>query len=64
MPGFSKLTTAGVTGTAIYYQDLKALEKTAAVLGRNEESQAYAEQAERVRDDVQREVLRCGAARL
>ena len=23
--GFSKLTTAGVTGTAIYYQDLKAL---------------------------------------
>jgi hypothetical protein len=49
--GFSKLTTAGVTGTAIYYQDLKALEKTAAVLGRNEESQAYAEQAARVRED-------------
>jgi len=47
--GFSKLTTAGVTGTAIYYQDLKALEKTAAVLGRNEESRAYAEQAARVR---------------
>ena len=35
--GFSKLTTAGVTGTAIYYQDLKALEKTAAVLGRNQD---------------------------
>jgi hypothetical protein len=48
--GFSKLTTAGVTGTAIYYQDLKALEKTAAALGRNEESQAYAEQAARVRE--------------
>ena len=49
--GFSKLTTAGVTGTAIYYQDLKALADTAAVLGRTEESSAYAEQAERVRED-------------
>jgi hypothetical protein len=49
--GFSKLTTAGVTGTAVYYQDLKALEKTAAVLGRSQESQAYAQQAERVRED-------------
>lgn len=48
--GFSKLTTAGVTGTAIYYQDLMALEQTAAVLGRNEESRAYAEQAARVRE--------------
>lgn len=47
--GFSKLTTAGVTGTATYYQDLIALERTAAVLGRSEESQAFAEQAERVR---------------
>jgi alpha-L-rhamnosidase len=49
--GFSKLTTAGVTGTAIYYQDLKALEKTAAVLGRNQDSAAYADQAASVRDD-------------
>ena len=48
--GFSKLTTAGVTGTAIYYQDLKALEKTAAALGRNQESAAYADQAARVRE--------------
>ncbi len=48
--GFSKLTTAGVTGTAIYYQDLRALEKTASVLGRNQDSQAYAEQAARVRE--------------
>ena len=48
--GFSKLTTAGVTGTAIYYQDLKALEQTAAVLGRRDDSQAYVEQAARVRE--------------
>ncbi len=39
-----------MTGTAIYYQDLKALEKTAAVLGRNQESAAYADQAARVRE--------------
>ncbi len=50
-PGFSKLTTAGVTGTAIYYQDLIALEKTAAVLGMKIESEAYAQQAENVRAD-------------
>jgi hypothetical protein len=48
--GVSQLTTAGVTGTAIYYQDLKTLEETAAVLGRNEDSQAYAEQAAHVRE--------------
>ena len=49
-PGISKLTTAGVTGTVMYYQDLKALEKTAAVLGRNDESEAYAQQAAHIRD--------------
>jgi len=49
-PGISKLTTAGVTGTVMYYQDLKALEKTAAVLGRNDESEAYALQAAHIRD--------------
>ncbi|MGB0081329.1 MAG: family 78 glycoside hydrolase catalytic domain, partial [Terracidiphilus sp.] len=48
--GFSKLTTAGVTGTAIYYQDLKALENTAAALGKSEDSEAYAEQAAHVRE--------------
>ncbi len=50
-PGFSKLTTVGVTGTAIYYQDLKTLEKAAAVLGMKIESQAYARQAENVQAD-------------
>ncbi|MGA3129816.1 MAG: family 78 glycoside hydrolase catalytic domain [Terracidiphilus sp.] len=47
--GVSQLTTAGVTGTAIYYQDLKSLEQTAAVLGRDEDSEAYAKQAALVR---------------
>ncbi|MGO8759202.1 MAG: family 78 glycoside hydrolase catalytic domain [Terracidiphilus sp.] len=49
-PGFSKLTTAGVTATAIYFEDLKALEQTAAVLGRTEESRDYAEKAAAVRE--------------
>ena len=38
-PGLSQLTTAGVTATAIYYQDLKVMEKTAALLGRKDESE-------------------------
>jgi hypothetical protein len=49
-PGISKLTTAGVTATAIDYQDLKVMEKTAALLGFAEDSRNYARQAEEVRD--------------
>jgi len=48
-PGFSKLTTAGVTGTAIYYQDLKALQATAAALGKTDEGQEFEKQAASVR---------------
>ncbi|MGA2889069.1 MAG: family 78 glycoside hydrolase catalytic domain, partial [Terracidiphilus sp.] len=48
-PGLSKLTTAGVTATAIYYQDLRVTEKTAALLGMSEESRGYREQADLVR---------------
>jgi hypothetical protein len=48
-PGVSQLTTAGVTGTATYYQDLRVMEKTAALLGHKEESAGYARRAEEVR---------------
>ena len=48
-PGFSKLTTAGVTGTAIFYQDLKVMEETAALLGKKDASDDYARQAESVK---------------
>jgi alpha-L-rhamnosidase len=48
-PGFSKLTTAGVTGTAIYYQDLRVMQKTAALIGKNDESAEYARQAASVK---------------
>lgn len=49
-PGYSKLTTLGLTATAIYYQDLRVLERTAALLGQHDESAQYGRQAEHVRD--------------
>jgi len=48
-PGFSKLTTSGVTATAIYFQDLVVLEKTTALLGQLNESEQYRQRAESVR---------------
>jgi alpha-L-rhamnosidase len=50
-PGVSKLTTSGVTATAIYYQDLRVLERTLALAGRRDESQTYAQKAVAVRKD-------------
>src|SRR5581483_7293642 len=50
-PGVSKLTTPGVTATAVYYQDLRVVEKTLALAGREEESHAYAAKADAVRRD-------------
>jgi hypothetical protein len=49
-PGVSKLTTPGLTATAIEYQDLRALEKIAAVLGKSGDSLSYGKQADAVRD--------------
>jgi hypothetical protein len=48
-PGVSKLTTLGLTATAIEYQDLKVLEKTAALLGKSGDSESYRKQAEAVK---------------
>lgn len=48
-PGVSKLTTLGLTATAIDYQDLRVMEKTAALLGKTADSLAYRKQAEAVR---------------
>lgn len=49
-PGcFSKLTSPGVTATAIYYQDLKVMQQIAALLGQTAESGSYKIQAEQVR---------------
>ena len=48
-PGVSKLTTPGVTATAIYYQDLRVLQETTALLGKDGESREYAQKADTVR---------------
>src|ERR1035437_3992806 len=47
-PGVSKLTTAGLTATAIYYQDLIVLAKTLARAGRNQDSGVYTDKAQEV----------------
>jgi alpha-L-rhamnosidase len=50
-PGVSKLTSPGFTPTAIYYQDLRVLQRTLAMAGKNDESRSYAEMADAVRHD-------------
>jgi hypothetical protein len=49
-PGYSKLTSAGVTATAIYFQDLRVLEAIAALAGKSDESHQYEQKAEAVRE--------------
>jgi len=49
-PGVSQLTPMGVTGTAIYYYDLKILEKTATLLGKKADAMAYAKLAHEVKN--------------
>jgi len=49
-PGVSQLTPMGVTGTAIYYYDLKILEKMATLLGKKADAIAYAKLAVEVKN--------------
>lgn len=48
-PGVSQLTPMGVTGTAIYYYDLKILEKIAFQLGKSADALEYSNLAIKVR---------------
>ncbi|TCC90028.1 alpha-L-rhamnosidase [Pedobacter frigiditerrae] len=48
-PGVSQLTPMGVTGTAIYYYDLKILEKIANLIGKPQDAIAYKNLAVEVR---------------
>jgi alpha-L-rhamnosidase len=59
-PGYSKLTTAGLTATAIYYQDIRALQKAAALLGKTDESRQYARQADEVRNSFNARFFHAG----
>ena len=44
-PGESKLTSKGLTATAIYYQDLVILKESAALLGKDDEARQFEQQA-------------------
>ena len=48
-PGFAQLTPVSLTATATYYYDLKLLSEMAELLGKTNEENNYAEQAELVR---------------
>jgi hypothetical protein len=49
-PGRSQLTSAGVTATAIYYQELMAMGVIAGTLERYDEAQEYTSEAKEVKD--------------
>ncbi len=48
-PGESQLTSKGLTATAVYYQDLRVLERAAGLMGRVEEAGRWAALSEEVR---------------
>jgi hypothetical protein len=48
-PGVSQLTTPGVTGTAIYYQELTAMAKIAVLVGHPADAAGYSEEAVEVK---------------
>lgn len=48
-PGYSQLTTRGLTPTAIYYRDLQILAMTAAILGKEQDREKYERLAEEVK---------------
>lgn len=53
-PGTANLTSIGVTATAIYYQDLRVVERVMALAGDDAESCRYGAIADRVRDAFNR----------
>lgn len=53
-PGVAQLTTAGLTATAIYYQDLTVLARVLELAGDQAASRHYAEQAASVREAFNR----------
>jgi len=48
-PGESKLTSKGLTSTAVYYQDIAVLKDAAALLGKADEARRFDEQARAVK---------------
>jgi alpha-L-rhamnosidase len=60
-PGESKLTTRGLTATAIYYQDLEALHDISAVLGHPDLAREYAGRAAAVRASFNKKMFHAGS---
>jgi hypothetical protein len=48
-PGFSKRTTLGLTATAMFFDDLRVMQRCAALLGRDDDAKRYTALAEQVR---------------
>ena len=48
-PGYSQLTTNGVTATATYYRNVKILEQTARLLGKTTDAKQYAALADTIK---------------
>ncbi|MCL5281739.1 MAG: family 78 glycoside hydrolase catalytic domain, partial [Planctomycetes bacterium] len=48
-PGVSQRTSLGVTATAVYYQDVKILEESARILGKQDDARKYADLAAALR---------------
>jgi hypothetical protein len=53
-PGYSQLTSKGLTATAVYFQDLTILAGTAALLGNADEARQFGEQARVVKEAFNR----------
>jgi glycogen debranching enzyme len=56
-PGESKLTSKGLTATAIYYQDLVVMKDSASLLGKSDEARQYEEQALAVKEAFNQKFL-------
>ena len=57
-PGESKLTTKGVTATAIYYHDLTILQEVASLLGQTPDAAQFAGLAQKVRASFNRKFFK------
>lgn len=59
-PGESKLTSRGLTATAVYYQNLVILKEAAALLGKTDEARQFDERARTVKEAFNRRFFKAG----
>ena len=61
-PGEAQLTGKELTATAIYYQDLRALEATASLLGKEADAASFGREAAEVRESFNKHLLHADTA--